>query len=247
MRQRNAQMSVVVGCHQPNFLPWLGFFAKVARSDVFFLLDDVQFTQGANKHNWTSRVRIGTANGPHWLSLPVRRSGVGRQLIADLRTDETSRWLPKMFGTLESSYKKAPYADDCLPQIIRGLSEHQGSVCETNVNLIRVICAMLDLKTKLICSSERPVGGAATERLVNLTLSESGTTYLSGDGAGDYQVIDQFEQAGINVRKLGFQHQPYPQRRGLEFVPGLSIIDALCYVGIESTLKLIEKPETQYE
>jgi hypothetical protein len=240
-------MSVVVGCHQPNFLPWLGFFAKIARSDVFFLLDDVQFTQGANKHNWTSRVRIGTANGPHWLSLPVRRSGVGRQLIVDLQTDEASRWLPKMLRTLESSYRKAPYADDCLPQIIRSLSEHQGSVCETNLRLIRVICAILDLKTKLMCSSERPVSGAATERLVNLTLSEGGTTYLSGGGADDYQAIGQFEQAGINVRKLGFQPQPYPQRRGLEFVPGLSIIDALCYLGIEGTLKLVKNPEARRE
>jgi hypothetical protein len=240
-------MSVVVGCHQPNFLPWLGFFAKIARSDVFFLLDDVQFTQGANKHNWTSRVRIGTANGPRWLSLPVRRSGIGRQLIVDLHTDDTLRWLPKMLGTLESSYGKAPYADACLARIIRGVSEHRGSVCETNVRLIRDICAMLDLKTKLVCSSERPVSGAATERLVKLTLSENGTTYLSGDGADDYQVIDQFEQAGIDVRKLGFQPQPYPQRRGLEFVPGLSIIDALCYLGIEGTLKLIEKPEAQRE
>jgi hypothetical protein len=238
-------MSVVVGCHQPNFLPWLGFFAKIARSNVFFLLDDVQFTQGANKHNWTSRVRIGTANGPHWLSLPVRRSGIGRQLIADLRTDDTSRWLPKMLSTLEGSYRRAPYADACLPRILQCLSDHQGSVCETNVRLIRDICAMLDLKTKLICSSERPVIGAATERLVNLTLSEKGTTYLSGDGADDYQVIDQFEEAGIDVWKLGFQLQPYPQRRGLEFVPGLSIVDALCYTGIEETLKLIEQPEAQ--
>ena len=52
------------------------------------------------------------------------------------------------------------------------------------------------------------MSGAATERLVKLTLSENGTTYLSGDGADDYQVIDQFEQAGIDVRKLGFQPQP---------------------------------------
>ena len=81
---------------------------------MFFRLDDVQFTQGANKHNWTSRVRIGTANGPRWLSLPVRRSGIGRQLIVDLHTDDTLRWLPKMLGTLESSYGKAPYADACL-------------------------------------------------------------------------------------------------------------------------------------
>lgn len=240
-------MNVVVACHQPNFLPWLGFFAKVARSNVFFLLDDVQFTQGANKHNWTSRVRIGTANGPLWLSQPVRRSGIGRQLIVDLRTDERSRWLPKMLATLESSYRKAPHADVCLPPLIQALSEHRGSICETNVRLIGDICAMLSLKTRLIRSSERPVHGTATERLVNLTLSERGTTYLSGDGADEYQVVSEFEKVGIGVRKLGFRTQPYPQRRGLEFVPGLSIVDALCNLGVERTLALLKEPEMSHD
>jgi hypothetical protein len=232
-------MDLVVACHQPNFLPWLGFFAKAARSNVFFLLDDVQFTQGANKHNWTSRVRIGTANGPFWLSMPVRRSGIGRQLILDLRTDERSRWLSKMLNTLESSYRNAPFSDQCLQQLLALLSEHKGSVCETNIKLIRSICGMLKLETRIIRSSERSVAGAATERLVNLTLSEQGTTYLSGDGADDYQAINQFEQAGICVKKLGFKAIHYRQRSGSDFVPGLSIVDALCYIGVEETKKLL--------
>src|SRR5947209_9622203 len=123
-------MSITVACHQPNFLPWLGFFAKIARSDVFFLLDDVQFTQGANRHNWTSRVRIDAANGPMWLSLPVRRSGEGRQTILDLRTDDQTRWLPKLIRTLDEAYRRAPHASECLPQIVDILGHHRGSVCE---------------------------------------------------------------------------------------------------------------------
>ena len=233
-------MDVTVACHQPNFLPWLGYFAKIARSDVFFLLDDVQFTQGANRHNWTSRVRIGAANGPMWLSLPVRRSGEGRQLILDLKTDDQSRWLPKMLRTLDESYRKTSHASECLPPIVEMLARHQGSVCDTNVDLIRVICQMLDLDTTLIRLSEHPVEGAATERLVNLTLSANGATYLSGDGADDYQLADEFKSAGIQLRKLGFRAQPYPQRRGADFIPGLSIIDALCNVGVGRTKEILE-------
>jgi hypothetical protein len=230
----------VVACHQPNFLPWLGYFAKIARSDVFYLLDDVQFTQGANRHNWTSRVRFGTANGPMWLSLPVRRSGEGRQLILDLKTDDQSRWLPKMVKTLDESYRKAPYSAECLRPIVEILSRHQGSVCETNIALIHAICQMLGLGTTVIRSSQQPVGGTATERLINLTRSASGAVYLSGDGADDYQLVDEFNSAGIQLRKLGFRAQPYPQRRGTDFFPGLSIVDALCNVGIERTKELLK-------
>jgi hypothetical protein len=229
-----------VSCHQPNFLPWLGFFAKIARSDVFFLLDDVQFTQGANRHNWTSRVRIDAANGPMWLSLPVRRSGEGRQTILDLRTDDQTRWLPKMIKTLDESYRKAPHSSECLPPIVEILARHRGSVCETNVELIRAICRILDLNTTTICSSEQPAKGVATERLINLTRSANGSAYLSGDGADDYQLLDEFHSAGIQLRKLGFRVQPYPQRRGGDFVPGLSIVDALCNVGIEQTKELLK-------
>jgi hypothetical protein len=232
-------MDTVVGCHQPNFLPWLGFFAKMARSDVFFLLDDVQFTQGANKHNWTSRVRIGAANGAHWLSMPVRRSGVGPQLIIDLRTDDSVHWLPKMLKTLEVAYRKTPHGSAVLPPLLEIIGRHNGSVCETNIALIHSICRTLGLAPKLIRSSERPVVGAATERLINLTRSVNGTVYLSGDGADDYQVVESFGAAGIKLRKLSFRPEPYAQRRGSAFVQGLSIVDALCHVGIEQTRQFV--------
>ena len=237
---RGSMADRVVACHQPNFLPWLGFFAKIARADVFFLLDDVQFTQGANRHNWTSRVRIGAANGPMWLSLPVRRSGEGRQLILDLKTDSQSGWLPKMLKTLDESYRKAPHSAECLPPIIEILKHHQGSVCETNVALMGGICQMLGLRTTIIRSSQRPVEGNATARLVNLTRLANGTVYLSGDGADDYQLVGEFNSAGIKLRKLGFRVQPYPQQRGGDFAPGLSIVDALCNVGIERTKELLK-------
>ena len=45
---------MLVACHQPNFLPWLGFFAKLARSDRFVLLDDVQFPR-TSRGTYTNR------------------------------------------------------------------------------------------------------------------------------------------------------------------------------------------------
>jgi hypothetical protein len=150
-----------------------------------------------------------------------------------------------MLATLESSYRKAPFGGQCLQPLLTALSEHQGLVCETNIRLIRIICDMLKLDTRVVRSSEQPVLGAATERLVNLTLSENGTTYLSGDGADDYQLISQFELAKISVRKLGFRATPYPQRYGMDFTPGLSIVDALCYIGPEQTRRLLDQTETR--
>jgi hypothetical protein len=230
----------VVACHQPNFLPWLGFFAKMARADVFVLLDDVQFTRGANKHNWTTRVRILGSNGPLWLSLPVRRSGTGLQRIADLRTDERdARWLAKMLATLEQSYGKAPHAGKVLPPLLDILQRHAGSICETNVAMIDAVASLIAPATHRVRSSTLQVEGTGTARLVNLTKACGGGVYLSGDGADDYQLKAGFSAAGITLRKLGFHHPTYPQCPRAPFQAGLSAVDALCHAGVEATRTML--------
>ena len=230
----------IVACHQPNFIPWLGYFAKIARCESFVLLDDVQFTRGNNKHNWTTRVRILGANGPAWLSMPVRRSGEGVQKISDLRTDfDNRRWLLKLKRALEQSYCNTPHFNKVAPPILDVLSRHTGSICVTNIELIETIAQMLNLPARRIKSSTIPVRTVSTDRLVDLVRKESGSVYLSGDGAAEYEEIEKFEDAGIELRKLGFQHPVYPQRRGSDFVPGLSIFDALCFVGVEQTVSYV--------
>jgi hypothetical protein len=233
-------MDRIVACHQPNFLPWLGFYAKLARADVFILLDDVQFTRGHNKHNWTTRVKILGPNEPFWISLPVKRSGEGLQKICDLSTlRDDLRWLPKLIRSLENSYKKKPYFQEVAPHLLEIISGHTSSICETNVALICQIASMLRLKTNIIKSSELEVNASSNQRLVDLTRAVDGTTYLAGDGAEDYQIIDMFKGAGLNFNKLGFKHPEYDQLEGLAFFPGLSIFDVLCCVGIEQTRELL--------
>ncbi len=231
----------VVACHQPNFLPWLGYFAKMARADVFVLLDDVQFTQGHNRHNWTTRVRILTANGHSWLTVPVRRSGAGKQLVSDLRIEPGDRrWLRKMLKTIEAAYGKCSHFGAVYPPIRSVLEANDGQLCELNVRLIDHIAMLLGITAERVRASRFDVSVRATTRLVELTKLVNGTTYLSGDGADDYQDRVEFEATGISLRRVGFRHPVYRQQHAREFVPGLSILDALCNVGIDGTRTLLE-------
>src|SRR6056300_1650653 len=61
---------MIVSIHQPNYLPWLGFFDKIKRSDVFVVFDDVQFPRG--KKHFGHRNQIKTQNGAKWLSVPIK-------------------------------------------------------------------------------------------------------------------------------------------------------------------------------
>ena len=230
----------IVACHQPNFLPWLGFFAKMAKADIFILLDDVQFIRGHHNQNWTTRVRMLNANGPFWLSMPVCRTGRGLQKIKELKTDNSDqRWLKKMTRTIDQTYKNTPYYKDVIPPIIELFKQHSGFVCCTNLQLIKCINQMLDLKTPLLMSSQMNINKFGTERLIKLTQSAKGNCYLSGDGADDYQEIEKFKSLGITLRKLGFIHPEYQQHIKGEFTSGLTILDALCNIGAAGTREML--------
>ena len=72
---------MVIGILQPGYLPWLGFFEQMYRSDVFVIYDDVQY----DKEGWRNRNRIKTANGAQWLTVPVLVKFEERPIISGVR------------------------------------------------------------------------------------------------------------------------------------------------------------------
>ena len=56
-----------LSCHQPQYLPWLGYFDKINKSDIFVFLDDVQY----KKREFQNRNKIRNSTGEEWLTVPV--------------------------------------------------------------------------------------------------------------------------------------------------------------------------------
>ena len=219
---------MIVAAHQPNFLPWLGFFDKLARADVLVLLDDVQFPRsGAGV--WTNRVGVLVQGERRWLTVPIERAGHGRQQVREVRIDDVQQWRRKVMRTLEQSYAKAPAFDEAFP-FVQGLIETEAELlAEFNELALRAIARELGLdEHRIRRSSEVETEAQGTDLLIALTRELGGSTYLSGDGAGGYQEDDRFAAAGIELRFLRYEHPVYPQRSP-EFVPGLSVVDALLH------------------
>jgi hypothetical protein len=229
---------VIVAAHQPNFLPWLGLFDKLARADVLVLLDDVQFPRtGAGV--WTNRVRLLVGGEPQWVTVPIVRSGQGFQRVDEVRIDDTQPWRRKLLRTIELNYAKAAGFEETFP-FVRELVETQSELLAGyNLHNLRRLAGQLGLgPEKLVRSSTVATSRSGTELLVELTRSLGGTTYLSGDGAGGYQQREPFAAAGIELRLQGFEHPLYPQLAS-GHVPGLSIVDALLNCGFAETRALI--------
>jgi hypothetical protein len=215
---------------QPGYLPWLGYFDQLQRSDVFVHYDDVQF----DKHGWRNRNRVKSPDGrPFWLSVPVLHSGHGPQPIDEVRIDERVPWARRHLGTIRQFYAQAPFLDRYLPDLADTIARPWDRLVDLDLALITLLCRWLGLRRKTTRSSELGIDGQRSERLLKLCQHFGATRYLSGSAARDYLDVELFDRHGIEVAWQDYQHPTYRQLHG-QFVPYLSVIDLLLNCGDDS-------------
>jgi hypothetical protein len=219
-----------VAIHQPNYLPWPGFFAKAAQAEVLVLYDTVQF----EKRGYTNRVQIKASDGvPRWLTQPVISKGRYYQEVREVQFAEPDWWV-QHGKTLRLNYKRAAYFDQYFPDLEERLKACGPDMSSCNENLIAWVCQVLDLRVRLVRASTLPVvSDDPTERLIRLVQAVGGDTYISGAGGFNYQDLEAFDRAGIRVLARRSTTPTYPQLWG-EFAPGLSIVDLLFNCGPSS-------------
>lgn len=230
-------MKRVAAIHQPTFLPWLGWWDKLVRSDVLVLLDDVQFPKKGG--TWMNRVRMLTDGRPAWFTMPVDRSYHGLRSVRETLVDDRTPWRDTMARTIATSYRRAPHFDDVYPRVEELLQLRGDRLAEVNETSIRRLAGLLELDAgKLVRQSDLGVTGTGTDLLIDLCKATKSGTYVTGDGAGGYLEADRFEAAGLVLVMQQFESPRYPQLAS-DYVPGLSIVDALMNCGWEGTAELL--------
>lgn len=231
----------VVAIHQPNFLPWLGFFHKMTLADVFILLDNVPFT----KNGFQNRVKIKSAQGEQWLTVPVLTKGRFGQLTCEVLINNNVRWQKAHLGTLRANYRRAPYYEKVLAWLKPLYRETPTHLAAFNQSLIEAVLRQLSLPSELVVASSVALEGNGPELLLHLVQAVSGNVYLSGPSGRDYLDASIFQRAGIKVEFQRFQHPVYPQLYG-DSIPGLSIIDLLMNVGPSKTVSYLQNDLVPY-
>jgi hypothetical protein len=228
----------VVAIHQPNFLPWLGYFAKIVSSDVFLVMDNAQFPKTGG--SWSNRVKMRVGGEAAWVTIPIVRAYHGVRTVKEMEIDDRAQWRTKLLKTVRMSYARAPHFEEVFPLVERIVTHPSSLLAEFNLFGIREISTVLGIDTtKLVVGSTLNAQGAATTLLINMVKAVDGTTYLCGGGASGYQDDEQFVSAGIQLRYQSFAHPEYQQRPGDGFLPGLSIVDALMWCGVPGTAALL--------
>ena len=228
---------MIAALHQPNFLPWLGFFHKIHQADVLVLLDDVQLTK-----EWCARNRIKTPQGVQWLIMPYRH---GKSKLIDYRYHDTytlsgERWFKKLWGPIYHAYRRAPYYDLYGNSLHDILAAGGGrALADINEDLIIWAASALGIDTPTVRQSELNITADRWDLPIQICKAIGADAYLSGQGARNYNRPDLFEAAGIELRYQEFTHPAYyPQLWG-EFEPGMAVIDLLFNCGASARHTLL--------
>lgn len=225
---------LVVGIHQPNYLPWLGYFYKLSRSDVFVVLDDVLATSGG----YINRSKILVQGEGRWLTVPVHR----KDRFIHRMAPAGDEWVTKHLSTLRHNYQRTPFYDEVMPGLAESIqSKSVHGLAELNEALISHVASLLAITTPFVRSSHFELDSTGDQRLVELVLAVDGSCYLSGSGGDNYQDPATFAAAGLDLIYTGFKSAPYPQQNAKEFTPGLSAVDALFNIGPTATRKLLDE------
>jgi hypothetical protein len=218
----------ICGIHQPNFFPWLGYFDKIARSDVFVFLDAVSYPKsGKSMGSWCNRVKLNISGRAAWVSCPVVREP-GIQLINTVRINDARDWRDDLRRTIETNYRFARNFAPAFELVDQLLDFETELLAEFNINAITAIAAEMGVTAEFVIQSQLPpMNQTGTDRLIAIAKAVGATAYLCGGGAGGYQDDAAFEGAGVDLVYQDFAPGPYgpPER----FIPGLSVIDWLMH------------------
>jgi hypothetical protein len=223
-----------IGILQPGYLPWLGFFEQIYKSDVFVIYDDVQY----DKHGWRNRNRIKTANGIQWLTVPVLSSGMNQPLVRDTRINNSTNWRKKHLASITANYSRALYFNEYINLFQEVLNREWDYLFDLDMTFIELLCRALGIKRKVVCSSELDVSGDKVTRLINICKHFGADVFYEGQAGKAYLDEELFKSEGIIIEYQDYQHPTYQQLYG-DFEPYLSVIDLLFNEGPDSLALLV--------
>lgn len=228
---------MVLTIHQPEHLPWSGYFHKMNMADTYLIYDDVQF----EKNNFQNRNRIMGTNGPQWLNVPVNLSGHSKDKINEITiaNDSNPKWAKKYLTTLQYSYSRHPYFEEYMPFFDELLKIRHNSLCELNIKIIKYFADLLHIEPTFELSSNVKREGSKSDQILSICKNMNADTYIAGPSGRNYLNEKSFTDAGIRVIYQEYRHPVYTQYKQNDFVPYMSVMDMLFNVGAELARELI--------
>ena len=219
---------MIISIHQPDYIPYLGYFYKIAQSDKFVYLDDCQFSND-NMHHWN---KIKTPQGECRLKIPVAQS-LGDP-INKVRPKDELGWKQKQLKTIEMNYGKAPHFAETFPEIADILLKDYDNIADLNIALNTHIAKSFGFSAEFYRTSEMKIDTVREERVIDICCALGGTAYISGNGARVYQEEEHFTSRGVELVYTDYKPIEYRQQwKKVGFLPYMSVVDYIFNCGYD--------------
>ena len=221
---------MIISIHQPNFLPYLGFFAKYLYCDVFVILDHVQYT----KNGFQNRNKIYTAQGSKWITTPVKYNfGI---LTNEIQIDNNQKWKKQHISLIYQNYSKTKYFDELFPFLERIYAQSWDKLLDLNLELLKYAFNVLIPQKEIIYSSSLNIHSHGSKLILDICKTLEASIYFSGKSGASYLDLDSFKEENIRVIFQEYEHPKYSQLHG-RFIPNLAFVDFIFNKGTEAFKK----------
>lgn len=199
---------VTVTIHQPNYIPWLGYFSKIKQCQKFVVLDIADYT----RNNFINRNKIRTKGGWAYLTIPIEHAYIGRQ-IRETQLPADARWCEKHLRSVRMNYARAGYFDSYMGSLESAMRNalKKGSLSAFNMELVGYLLKEFGIETEIVLSSELPIDATKTktELLIEILDAVGAKRYLTGRGSKEYLDEKLFGKIGLEYHN--FVHPVYRQ------------------------------------
>jgi hypothetical protein len=230
---------MILSIHQPSYFPWLGLLHKIARSDVYMVMDEVQLSDSAFQNR---NLFLSPDGKEKFLTIGFNKKGYLSRRFCDLEITQ-SDWQEKHLNTLKSYYGKHRFFAEVSSHIESIFCSEYPLLLDSVVDSMRISMRILDIPTKIIIQRELQYDRATRKNdlVLSLVKAAGADIYLSGTGSKGYMQLETFQEQNIQVLFNQFSHPEYPQKYQSKFQPGMSCLDLFFNVGIQQAREIFWK------
>lgn len=222
---------MIVAIMQPTYLPWIGYFNLIKKSEYFIFLDDVQF----DKRSWQQRNKIIINSNEKYLTVPVHTKNKYLQKLCDVKIDNSKKWIQNHLNSIKFNYGNHEYFKEVFPFLEKTYNQENEYLANLNINLIIEITKYLDLDFNYELSSSFKTTKKKGERILELLNKIKAVKYISPVGSQEYlDKVRDINKEKITIEYIDYICEPYPQRKQSKFFHNLSIIDLIFNHGKQS-------------
>lgn len=219
-----------IAIHQPEHIPWLGFFHKINMADIYVVLDNVQY----RRRYFQNRNKIRTKDGWQWVTVPLEKETRDNLLIKDAKIfNGTLKWKDRNTDTIYHNYCQAKYFNRYWDEFKVLYITDFPHLIDLNMQLLDFFFQQLGIKKKILFASSLGVSGEKGDLILNICTTLKAEVYISGISGRDYLDLARFKDKGIEVTVQDFHHPLYRQLHE-PFIACMSVIDLLFNYGEES-------------